>query len=90
MQHLIPRKEGTFQDIPSKILKNNINICSETLEKKIHDKVINCEFRKKLKKADVTPIFKKDDPTEAKNYWPMSVLLVVSKVFERILHKQDS
>ena len=90
MQHLIPRKEDTCQYIPSKILKNNINICSETLEKKINDKVINCEFPKKLKKANVTPIFKKDDPTEAKNYRPMSVLLVVSKVFERILHKQVS
>ena len=41
-----------------------------------------------MKKADVTPIFKKDDPTEAKNYRPMSVLLIVSKAFERILHKQ--
>ena len=31
MLHLNPKKAGTFQDIPPKILKNSINICSETL-----------------------------------------------------------
>ena len=43
-----------------------------------------------MKKADVTPIFIKDDPTKAKNYRPVSVLPVVSKVFERIMYKQIS
>ena len=43
--------------------------------------VIHCEFSNELKKADVTPIFKKDDPTKAKNYRPVSVLPVVSKDF---------
>ena len=43
-----------------------------------------------MKKADVTQIFKKDDPTKVKNYRPVSVLPLVSKVFERIMHKQIS
>ena len=43
-----------------------------------------------MKKADLTPIFKKDDPTKAKNYRPVSVLPVVSKVSEGIMHKQIS
>ena len=42
------------------------------------------------KKADVTSIFKKDDFTKAKNYRPVSVLPIVSKAFERIMHKQIS
>ena len=41
-----------------------------------------------LKLADITPIFKKDDATLAKNYRPISVLPVVSKVFKRLMHKQ--
>ena len=60
------------------------------LLKKFNDTIIHCEFPNQLKKADVTPIFKKDDPTKAKNYKPMSVLPVVSKVSEGIMHKQIS
>ena len=82
MLYLNPKKVGTFQDIPPKILKNIINVCSKT--------VSHCEFPSEWKKTDVTPIFKKDDPTKAKNYRPVSVLPVVSNVFERIMHKQIS
>ena len=38
--------------------------------------------------ADITPIFKKDDATLAKNYRPVSVLPCASKLFERIIQKQ--
>ena len=90
MLHLNPKKAGTFQNIHPKILKNSMNICSETLNIFFNDTVIHCEFPNELKKADVTPIFKKDYPTKAKDYRPVSVLTVVSKVFERIMHKQIS
>ena len=43
-----------------------------------------------MKVADVSPIFKKDDPQKPKYYRPVSVLPVVYKVFERLLHKQMS
>ena len=57
---------------------------------KSNDTVSHCKFPNELKKADVTPIFKKDDSTKAKNYRPVSVLPVVSKVFERIMYKEIS
>ena len=44
-----------------------------------NDTVIHCEFPNEMKKTDVTPVFKKDDPTKAKNYRPVSVLSFVSK-----------
>ena len=90
MLHLNPKRAGTAQDIAPKILKNSINVCSETRKKIFKDRVIYFEFPNELKKADVTPIFKKDDPTKTKNYRPVSVLPVVSKVFERIMHNQIS
>ena len=52
-----PKKAGTFQDIPPRILKNSINVCSETLINFFNDEVIFCEFPNELKKADVTPFF---------------------------------
>ena len=45
--------------------------------------VIHCEFSIELKKAAVTPIFKKDDPTKAKNCRPVSVI----KVFQKFLRE---
>ena len=50
--------------------------------------VENGYFPDKLKLADVTPIFKNDNATQAKNYRPISVLPSVSKVFERLIQKQ--
>ena len=42
----------------------------------------------KLKLAAITPVFKKNNPLEKENYWSVSVLPVVSKIFERIMQKQ--
>ena len=53
MLHLNSNKAGTFQDIPPKILKNSINVCSETLKKNVNDTVIHCKFPNELKKANV-------------------------------------
>ena len=46
------------------------------------------KFSDNLKLADVTSVFKKDDANLTKNYRPVSVLLIVSKIFERLLQKQ--
>ena len=56
-----------------------------------NDEIVkNNRFPSKLKYADITPIFKKGDASLEKNYRPVSGLPVVSKVFERIMHKQIS
>ena len=39
------------------------------------------------KQANVTPIFKKDDPSEVSNYRPISLLSTVGKALEKIVHK---
>ena len=43
-----------------------------------------------LKLAQVAPLFKKLDPLEVTNYRPVSILLIISKVFEKILSNQLS
>ena len=45
-------------------------------------------FPQNLKLADGVPVFKKCDPTGAKNYRPISVLPTVSKVLESLMHDQ--
>ena len=51
--------------------------------------VINHIYPDNLKLADVTPVFKKEDSSLAKNYRPVSVLPLVSKIFGRQLQKQN-
>ena len=82
-------KAGVSKDIPSKLLKDTSDISSEHLSNIWNNEIIeNKDFSGNLKKADICPVFKKDDSTLAKNYRPISMLPNVSKVFERILQTQ--
>ena len=47
-------------------------------------------FPNELKIAKVTLIYKKDDKKVITNYRPISVMPVVSKVFETVIHEQLS
>ena len=85
---LNPKKACTFQNIPPKHLKQTSEVCAPVLSNLINESIRNNKFPEELKLADITPVFKKDDATSVKNYRPVSVLPVVSKIFERIIQKQ--
>ena len=83
------KKNGRFNDIPAKCLIEAHSESCPYLVKIWNGEVVGQNnFSVNLKLADVTPVFKKDDATLAKNYRPVSVLPTVSKVFERILQSQ--
>ena len=45
-------------------------------------------FPRQVKVADVIPVFKKEDPNNKANYRPISLLPIISKIFERVLFEQ--
>lgn len=45
-------------------------------------------FPKSLKKAKVVPLFKSGDKCDIKNYRPISLLPVMSKIFEKLIHSR--
>ena len=90
LKHLNTKKANTHKNIPVKILKDFSEVCLPSLLNIINNCLRTCKFPDELKLADVTPIFKKGEKTLAKNYRPISVLPVVSKVLERIMQKQIS
>ena len=47
-------------------------------------------FSDKIKKAQVTPLYKKNDQLLKTNYRPVSVLSIFSKIFGKILEQQLS
>ena len=81
MRELNSNKATTFGNIPTKILKQSSKSCSDTLQKLFNDALRDGYFPDKLNGADLTSVFKKDDPTKAKNYRPIRVLPGVSKMF---------
>ena len=50
--------------------------------------ISSCDFPSTLKWADINPIYKKKDNLCKENYRSVNVLVVVSKVFERVLSDQ--
>ena len=46
-----------------------------------------CKYHKSWKKANVIPIFKKDNNSYPSNYRPISLIICVGKVMERVVYK---
>ena len=82
------KKATTYKNIPPKILKQNLDICTPILKDILNSAFDNNEFPDELKLADVYSVFKKTDSTKKTNYRPVSVLPTVSKPFERIMQSQ--
>ena len=72
------------------MLQENVDICAPILTDIFNDCIKNGRFANELKLADITPIFKSVDSTAKKNYRPISILKSVSKLFEKLIHKQLS
>ena len=88
LRNLNTKKASTFGNILPKILRARNESCSETLTEPFNNTLLASSFPTELKVADINPVFKKYDPLITKNYRPVGVLPVVSKIFETFLHKQ--
>ena len=67
-------------EIPVNILKK-FNFSFDELTKCVNYALTNGKFPITLKNANVTPVHKKDDPTDKTNFRPVSVLSLLAKVF---------
>ena len=74
-------------EIPLNILKKS-NFTFDKLTECVNDTLKNGKFPDSLKNATITPVYKKDDPTDKENYRPVSVLLLLSKIFEKVIYNQ--
>ena len=83
INNLDAKKAGTFNNIPVKILKEAVDIVAQPLtDIWKFEIVMGRKFSSQLKLADITPLHKKLETTKKENYRPVSLLPVVSKLFE--------
>ena len=87
---LIQNKASQYSDIPTEIIKENSDIFSKFICENINNSIKSSIFPSYLKHADVTPLHKKCNKSLKENYRPVSILPILSKVFERSMFKQMS
>ncbi len=81
-------KSTGLDNLPAKFLKEAAPIISKPLTHIINLSIESGEVPKDMKMARVVPIYKKNSKTEAGNYRPVSILSVISKIFEKIMYNQ--
>ena len=78
----LPTSKSTISgDIPTKSLKQYAQVYSKTLADIFNESIKLGKFPDILKKAEVKPLYKKDDMNDKQNYRPVSTLSNLSKLF---------
>ena len=63
-------------------------VTAKTLQQLFNQALTTGEFPSNLKNSDVTPVFKENNQLIKENYRPVSVLPIISKVFEKLMQNQ--
>ena len=81
-------KDGSagWDGLQTKTFKAVKHILLEPLTHVLNLSLLNGHFPQELKMANVIPIFKSGDAQVFTNYRPVSILPVISKIFERIMY----
>jgi DNA polymerase III epsilon subunit-like protein len=86
---LDPKKNGGC--IPTKLIKEMRHIVRQPLADIWNIELLKEKtFSGKLKLGDISALFKALEKTNKTNYRPITVLVVVSKIFEKIMDKQTN
>ena len=88
LQKINTSKSTGLDNLPAKFLKDAAPIISKPLTHIINMSIECGDIPCDMKSARVVPIHKKNSKTEAGNYRPVSILSVVSEIFERIMYDQ--
>ena len=85
----IPDNRAAGGEIPLNVLKQS-GFTYQMLTDCINGALSQGIFPDSLKLANITPVHKKDETTDKENYRPVSVLTLVSKIFEKVIYDQLS
>ena len=87
INNLKTNKATQSTDIPTKLIKENSDIFGDFIFGNYNNCVSYSFFPNSLKNAIITPVHKKGAKTSKDNYRPVSILLNISKIYERLMFK---
>ena len=90
IEKLNTKKAVQDTDIPVKVLKANADFFAEQITRQFNEGICSSKFAESFKFANVTPVFKQGSRNLKDNYRPISILPIISKLFEKLLCKQLS
>ena len=90
LQKLNPSKAPGIDNITGKFLKDGANALAAPIAQLCNLSIRTSQFPSCCKIAKIKPLFKKGSKTEAKNYRPISLLPIISKVIEKVVHDQTN
>ena len=88
ISNIKPKSSAGPDGIPTKIIKSCISEISNPLVYFINKSLTKGHFHSRLKEALIVPLHKCDEKDEFTNHRPISLLNGISKIFEKIVHKQ--
>jgi hypothetical protein len=89
LRNLNPRKASGPDNIPNRLLIELADVIAPSLCTIFNMSLDLGVVPLKWKMANITPVFKREDPTLAMNYRPISLLCTLSKVLERSVHNHS-
>ena len=84
------KKATGVDQMSARLLKASTPVTTHHICHLVNQSISSSIFPDRLKEAQVIPLFKKEDPLSKKNYRPVSILPMVSKVYEKVLSSQLS
>ena len=88
LQGLKASKASVLDNISPRMLKDAAVVVAKPLTRIVNESLSQGTEPSEWKYAKVTPLYKRGMSTDMDNYRPISVLPVVSKVLERVVHHQ--
>ena len=80
-----PKNSTGIDEIPISVVKSSSDYILFDLRHILNLSLSQGQFITDFKKAKVIPVHKKGQKTNANNYWPISLLPVLSKILEKIV-----
>ena len=88
ISHINPSKASGPDLLHPRLLKEGAPVLFKPLSTLFNLSLQKSVFPSSWKQANITAIFKKDDPSKPSNYRPISLLSCLGKLMERCVHKQ--
>ena len=76
--------------MPVRVVKDNAEYFAEIICSQFNESINSSKFPLSFKLTNITPVFKNESRNHKNNYRPVSILPLITKVFEKIMNKQLS